>query len=360
MSKLHFRPGLEHVAAYRAGKPAPVGPNGQSIKLSSNENPYPPLPQVVAGLQQILPANISRYPNLAAPELIAALAAHLGVGEDEIALGAGSVEVAGQLMHALTGPGDEVMFAWRSFEAYPILARVAGAEPVMVPLTADGRHDLPAMAAAVTPRTRVIFVCNPNNPTGTVVSEAELTEFMAAVPNDVLVVIDEAYVHFDVAQDSPSGLDFYRRYPNVAVLHTFSKAYGLAGLRIGYAVAKPEVAEALRKVSLTFGVSQLAQEGARLSLAAEAELQERIDQLIAEREKLVPALRELGYTVHETQANFVWLAAGDAAAGIAASLEAAGISTRCFAGEGIRVTIGTPEENAAVLAVLTACAPTTA
>lgn len=347
-----FRPGLERIAAYRAGKPAPVGPGGRSIKLSSNENPYPPLTSVTEHLAEALPASLARYPSIAAPEITSALAERFEVESDNIVLGAGSVEVAAQLIHALAGPGDEVVFAWRSFEAYPILTRVAGAVPVEVPLDADARHDLPAMAAAVTERTGIVFVCNPNNPTGTVVSRAELEAFLAAVPERVLVVIDEAYVHFDRDPESPSGIEFFRRYPNVAVLHTFSKAYGLAGLRIGYAIARPEVAEALRKVALPFGVSRLAQEAAVLSLAAEPELDERIDDLVRERGRLFEGLRAAGLEPVPSQANFVWLPAGEESVRIAEALERQGVSVRCFPGEGVRVTVGLPEENDAVLGAL--------
>lgn len=349
-----FRPGLERIAAYRAGKPAPVGPDGRSIKLSSNENPYPPLPMVQRRLAEVLPHAISRYPSIAADEVTDALAARFGVSAGNLALGSGSVEVAGQLIHAMTGPGDEVMFAWRSFEAYPILVRVAGAVPVEVPLDAKARHDLPAMAAAITDRTRLIFVCNPNNPTGTVVSETELEAFMALVPSDVLVVIDEAYVHFDHDADSPSGIEFYRRFENIAVLHTFSKAYGLAGLRIGYAIAPLEVAEALRKVAIPFAVSRLAQEAAVASLEAEGELQVRIDEMVAERERLTERLLEAGLHVVPSQANFVWLPLGDASAAFGEALERHGISARAFAGEGVRISIGDPSENDAVVAAVLA------
>lgn len=349
-----FRPGLERIAAYRAGKPAPAGPDGRSVKLSSNENPYSPLPSVVAHLTTVLPEAISRYPSIAAEELTGALARRFDVSPENIALGSGSVEVAGQLIHAMTAPGDEVMFAWRSFEAYPILVRVAGAVPVEVPLDADARHDLPAMAAAITERTSLIFVCNPNNPTGTVVTEAELDAFMAQVPSHVLVVVDEAYVHFDRSADSPSGIEFFRRYPNIAVLHTFSKAYGLAGLRVGYAIAPEEVAEALRKVAIPFAVTRLAQEAAVASLAAEDELQLRIDEMVAERTRLTAALEAQGLTVIPSEANFVWLPLGEATADAGAAFERHGISVRAFAGEGVRVSIGDPAENDAVVAAVVA------
>ena len=339
------RTSLHAIPAYKQG--ATPGAGERAFKLSSNENPYPPLGSVIAGLSSEL-GTINQYPNAAAPELVGTLAARLGVEPETIALGAGSVEVAGQLIHATTNPGDEVLFAWRSFEAYPILAHVAGATPVMVPLDERGAHDLPAMAAAITERTALVFICNPNNPTGTVVDTAAVDAFMAKVPAHVLVVIDEAYVHFNTAPDSAIGLDFFRRYPNVAVLHTFSKAYGLAGLRIGYAVAPPEVAANLRKTAIPFGVTALAQRAAVLSLEHEDELQVRIDELVAARESLLAVLREAGINATDSQANFIWLSTGDATEAVDAVLRASGIWARAFPGDGIRISIGSPEANEAI------------
>lgn len=343
------RTSLHAIPAYKQG--ATPGAGEQAFKLSSNENPYPPLESVAGGLSAELGA-INQYPNAAAPELVDALAARLGVEPDTIALGAGSVEVAGQLIHATANPGDEVLFAWRSFEAYPILAHVAGATPVMVPLDPHGAHDLPAMAAAITGRTALVFICNPNNPTGTVVDTAAVDAFMARVPAHVLVVIDEAYVHFNTDPDSAIGLDFFRRYPNVAVLHTFSKAYGLAGLRIGYAVAPPEVAANLRKTAIPFGVTALAQRAAVLSLEHEDELKVRIDELVAARESLLATLRAAGINATASQANFIWLSIGDATEAVDAALRASGIWARAFAGDGIRISIGSPEANDAIARTL--------
>lgn len=351
-----IRSGFESIPSYRAGKPAQLGPDGLSAKLSSNENPYDPLPSVLDALAAALPASVNRYPSIAAPELTAALAARLDVAPENIAFGAGSVEVASQLIHALAGAGDEVMYAWRSFEAYPILVQLAGATPVQVPLTADGAHDLPAMADAITERTKLIFVCNPNNPTGTTVSQADVEAFMQRVPGNVLVVLDEAYVHFNVDADSAVGLDFFKCYPNVAVLHTFSKAYGLAGLRVGYAVAQPEVADALRKAAVPFALSALAQAGGVASLAAEDELQERIDVLVAERERVTTALRAAGLPILESQANFVWIPAGAASDAITEVFAERGVSVRCFSGDGIRISIGARHENDAVIEVSPAAA----
>lgn len=339
------RSSLNAVPAYKQG--ATPGTGEQAFKLSSNENPYQPLASVTAGLALEL-GTINQYPDAAAPELLGLLARRLGVEPSNIALGAGSVEVAGQLIHATTNPGDEVLFAWRSFEAYPILTHVAGATPVMVPLDGHGAHDLVAMAEAITERTSLVFICNPNNPTGTVVNAAAVDEFMAKVPSHLLVVIDEAYVHFNTSGDSAIGMDFFRRYPNVAVLHTFSKAYGLAGLRIGYAVAPAAVAANLRKTAIPFGVTSLAQRAAVLSLEHEGELQERIDELINARENLLGQLRAAGIKVTDSQANFIWLSTGEATMQVDAALRAAGIWARAFAGDGIRISIGSPEANAAL------------
>ena len=351
-----IRSGFERIPSYRAGKPAKLGPDGLSAKLSSNENPYDPLPSVLEALAAALPTSVNRYPSIAAPELTAALAARLGVEPENLAFGAGSVEVASQLIHALAGAGDEVMYAWRSFEAYPILVQLAGATPVQVALDADGKHDLPAMADAITERMKLIFVCNPNNPTGTVVTQAEVEAFLARVPDHVLVVLDEAYVHFNVDTDSAVGLDFFKRFTNVAVLHTFSKAYGLAGLRLGYAVAPPEVADALRKAAVPFGLSALAQAGGVASLAAESELQERVDTLVDERARLTTALRAAGLPVIDSQANFVWIPAGEASDALASVYAERGVSVRCFPGDGIRISVGARHENDAVIEVSEAAA----
>jgi histidinol-phosphate aminotransferase len=256
-----------------------------------------------------------------------------------------------RLLQAACGAGDEVVYAWRSFEAYPIWTQISGATSVQVPLLPDERHDLEAMLAAITDRTRVVFVCNPNNPTGQVVTEAELTDFLNRVPRDVIVVLDEAYREFIAGDDVPDGLDLFRRYPNVVVLRTFSKAYGLAALRVGFAIAHESVAEALRKTATPFGVSTIAEEAAIASLEAEDELLDRVRQLVAERARVWAALRDQGWTVHRTEANFVWLRLGDDSGAFAAACEEAGITVRPFAGEGVRITVAEREANDRVIEV---------
>lgn len=348
--KIPHRAGLEKFPPYRQGK-TPKGIDGlKAFKLSSNENPYPPLPSVLAAVTEAIPS-INLYPEMAAEDLTRDIAGRWAVSPDNIALGAGSVEVASQIIHAVTNPGDLVMFPWRSFEAYPLLATAAGAIPQPIPLAANGSHDLAAMAAAVTPKTRVVFVCNPNNPTGTVLTAAAVETFIQSVPSETVVVLDEAYVHFNCDPDTAVGIDMFRKYPNVAVLHTFSKAYGLAGLRLGYAIAAPELVTALRKVAVPFAVTALAQQAAMASLRAEAELQERINVLVAERRRVHAALLDAGLPVLPSEANFLWLDSRDRTGALAALFEENALSIRAFPEEGIRITIGTPEANDRILDV---------
>ncbi|MYT32400.1 histidinol-phosphate transaminase [Streptomyces sp. MspMP-M5] len=333
-----LRAALDGIPTYKPGRPAAAdGP--VAYKLSSNENPYPPLPGVLESAVAAA-GSFNRYPDMACTGLMAELADRFSVPVEHLATGTGSVGVAQQLVQSTAGPGDEVIYAWRSFEAYPIVTQVSGAASVQVPLTSGEVHDLEAMLAAITDRTRLIFVCNPNNPTGTVVRRAELESFLDRVPDDVLVVLDEAYREFIRDADVPDGIELYRDRPNVCVLRTFSKAYGLAGLRVGFAVAHPEVAAALRKTAVPFGVSQLAQEAAVASLRSEPALLERVDALVAERTRVFDALVAQGWTVPASEANFVWLRLGDRTTEFAEACERAGVVVRPFAGEGVRVTIG--------------------
>jgi histidinol-phosphate aminotransferase len=340
----HPRADLAGIAVYKPGRPSAGGQ--RSFKLSSNESPYPPLPSVLEAIADAA-QHTNRYPDLAASAVVQALADKLDVPADHVVVGCGSVGVATQLVEAFAGPGDEVVYAWRSFEAYPIIVQVAGATAVPVPLTSGAVHDLDAMVAAITPRTRVVLVCNPNNPTGTAVHRAPLEAFLDAVPSDCLVVLDEAYREFNRDPDVPDAVTLYRDRPNVAVLRTFSKAYGLAGLRVGYAVAHPEVADAIRMTSVPFVVSSIAQAAAVASLrpAAESELLERVDVTVRERERVVTALRAAGWPIPDSEANFVWLATGQDTDSSAAACAEAGVVVRPFSGEGVRVTIGEPEAN---------------
>ncbi|GAB2582837.1 putative phenylalanine aminotransferase [Paractinoplanes abujensis] len=321
----------------------------EAIKLASNEVPYGPLPGVAEAVADAMLTS-HRYPDMGAVALRDALATKLGVDSERIVTGCGSVALAEILVKATCLPGDEIVYSWRSFEAYPIIAAGASATSVRVPNTGDHEHDLQAMADAITDRTRLVIVCNPNNPTGTSVRKADLDRFVAAVPSDVLIVLDEAYRELVTDPDVPDGVATYGDRPNVLVLRTMSKAWGLAGLRMGYLVAQPEVATAIRKVLTPFSTSLVAQAAAIAALAQEAEVRRRCALVVAERDRVTEALRGLGVAVPGSQANFVWLPLGDGSAAFAQVCESRGVIVRPFQGDGVRVTIGTPDENDAFLA----------
>ena len=330
---VHTREALAQLPAYTPGRTVPG-----AVKLASNEMPYPPLPSVAEAIAAVVAAGpnggFNRYPDNAAVSLSEALAAHVGADPANIAVGCGSVALCQQLIQATCDDGDAVLFPWRSFEAYPIVTKVVGAVPTTVPVAADHRLDLGALAAAITDRTRMVFVCTPNNPTSTVVTGAELTAF----------VTDP-----DAARGLPDALS----RPNVVSLRTLSKAYGLAGLRVGYAIGAPAVVEAIRKVGLPFAVNDLAQAAGIAALSAEArpELDARIATVVSERGRVLSALRAAGYEVPESQANFVWLPLRERAREFAAHCEANGVIVRPFADStgGVRVTIGSVTENDAFL-----------
>ncbi|WP_372403554.1 histidinol-phosphate transaminase [Sanguibacter suaedae] len=351
--RVPLRPAIDALPAYVPGGRAPVG--AAAFKLSSNENPYPPLASVQAAIIDAA-SDVNRYPDMFATELTEAIATELtatlsdaardgdgDIGPDQVVVGNGSVAVLGHVVEAVVDAGDEVVFPWRSFEAYPIVVSVAGGTSVQVPLAEHGRIDLDAMAAAVTERTRVVMVCTPNNPTGAAVTHTELMSFLAAVPGDVLVVVDEAYLEFVRCDDPVDGPAALAAHPNVVLLRTFSKAYGLAGLRVGYAVARPRVAAGIRAASTPFGVSHVAQRAALASLRAKDELLRRVDSIVDERTRLVDGLRAQGWDVPDTEANFVWLALGDRTGRFAAEVRTAGVIVRPFAGEGVRVSVGERE-----------------
>lgn len=344
MDTPRLRSALDQVPAYVAGKP-PAPRDGVTVyKVSSNENPYPPLPSVVDVITAAA-SGVNRYPDMGVTALTDALAAHLDVPREQIATGTGSVGVLAQIIQSTCDPGDEVVYAWRSFEAYPIVVAIAGATSVQVPLTDDQRHDLDAMAAAITDRTRVVLVCTPNNPTGPSVTHAELEAFLAKVPRDVLVVVDEAYLEFVEGDGEVDGLSLRREHGNVMLLRTFSKAYGLAGLRVGYAVAPEPVAEALRKTATPFGVNLLAQAAAVASLEAKDELDVRVKEIVAERARVLAALAEAGWQMTPSKANFVWFPLGERTADFVAACTEAGLSVRPYGTDGVRVSIGEPEAN---------------
>lgn len=337
-----LRPEIAALPAYVEGKTVPG-----SIKLASNETVGAPLPSVLKAVEQAL-TGINRYPDNGYAALRARLAEHVGFDPQHVAAGAGSVSLCQQLIQICTGAGDEVVFGWRSFEIYPLQVRTAGAVPVQVPLRAH-TYDLDAMLAAITERTRLIFVCNPNNPTSTVVDPDALARFVAAVPSHILVAIDEAYVEYIRDGMTPDSLGLARQYPNVVVLRTFSKAYGLAGLRLGYAVGHPEIITALGKVYVPFTVSSAAQVAGIASMDAAEELLARTDAVVAERARVAGALRDAGFELPDSQANFVWLPLTERTADFVTAAAAARIVVRPYGADGVRVTIGAPEENDALL-----------
>ncbi|MGO4617930.1 histidinol-phosphate transaminase [Nocardia sp. 2YAB30] len=345
-----IRPDLDSIPAYVPGRSRP-----SAVKLASNETTFGPLPAATKAIAEAAEL-ANRYPDNQVTDLRTALADFLGVGFDNIAVGCGSVALCQELVQITCAAStDEVLFAWRSFEAYPIVTKVANATAVQVPLTADLVHDLDALSAAVTERTKLIFVCNPNNPTGTAVGKAALIRFLDAVPPHVLVVLDEAYYEYLrlAPEDRPDGVELGRTRPNVVVLRTFSKAYGLAGLRVGYAVGDPAVITALLKVHIPFSVNQVAQAAAIASLEARHELLDRTDLLVAERERVRDALVAAGYRVPPSEANFVWLPLGERNAEYGEASAEAGVLVRPYGTDGVRVTIGDPHENEVFLGFAT-------
>jgi histidinol-phosphate aminotransferase len=344
---VRLRSAMSALPAYVPGRKTPG-----AIVLASNESPYGLLPSVASMIQGITDG-VSRYPDMTSSRLIEAIAAHHDVAPDRVAVGAGSVEVVGQIAAAVVDAGDEVVFGWRAFEAYPIITAVVGGTAVRVPLR-DAVHDLDAMVAAVTDRTRLVLVCNANNPTGTAVGAAELTGLVNQIPDNVLVVIDEAYHHYADPAVVPDALELFGDRPNVVVTRTFSKAYALAGLRVGYCVGAPDVVAAARKTQVPFSVSGLAQECAVAALGESAEVERRAALTVTERDRVAKELAAVGFDVPPSQANFVWLPLGEQSAGFGVHCEARGVIVRPFAGEGVRVTIGLPEENEKFLGVVAA------
>ena len=372
------REDLSLIPSYVPGKATPG-----ALKLASNEMTQGPLPSVRDAIVDAA-AGVNRYPDMAAVDVRATIAGHLGLSTSQVAVGCGSSALCQQLIQATCADGDEVVFAWRSFEAYPILARVAGAVPVAVPLDDAHRHDLDAMAAAIGERTRLVFICNPNNPSGTTITAAEFEAFMAKVPSDVLVALDEAYIEFVVPAegdlgaagrgtgvDTPNSIEATAKYPNVVGLRTFSKVYGLAGLRIGYVFGAAEIIDAVNKVCIPFSVNALAQVAAVESLRAVDELEARIAEVRDQRVRVTAAVNGAAgaeVVVPDSQTNFVWLpqerlaslagigalTAADVAdsESLGAFLADKGIVVRFFRGEGVRITVTDAAETDRLLAAL--------
>ncbi|MDJ0339790.1 histidinol-phosphate transaminase [Cryobacterium sp. PH31-O1] len=340
---VRLRPEIIALPAYKQGKPA----DASAFKLSSNENPFDPLPGVVAAVTAETAYN--RYPDASALALRERLAAKYSLGVDQVHIGSGSVALLAQLILAAAGPGDEVLYSWRSFEAYPSLVTVAGATSVRVANRPDHGHDLPEMAAAISDHTRVVIVCSPNNPTGTIVTKDEFEAFMAVVPTDLLVILDEAYIEFVTQTDAVNGPPLLARYPNLIVLRTFSKAYGLAGLRVGYALGPVHILNAARSTAIPLSVTAQAAAAAIASLQAEKELLARVRIIASRRDATWQALTRQGWNIPVPQGNFLWLPTGAETTSVAEVLGAAGLVVRPFPPEGIRISIGEEEAVATLL-----------
>lgn len=335
--RFRIRNDLGGIPKYVPGKDAP-----QAVKLSSNETTHPPLPGVAKAMADAT-AEANRYPDIANVKLRTALAEHLGLNWEQVAVGIGSSALCQQLVQITAGPGDEVIFPWRSFEAYPIFTQVTGATAVPVPLTNEGANDLEAMADTINDNTKLIFVCNPNNPTGTLVTKAAFERFLKRVPSDVIIALDEAYIEYARVEDTPLSTELLDDHPNLIGLRTFSKAYGLAGVRVGYAFGEESIIDALNRVALPFGVNVAAQAGALASLAAQDELLQRTEIVVRNRDRVADHLG-----VSRSQANFVWIDTTDSQR-IAEQLFEQGVIVRAFP-EGVRITVTDDAETDRFLA----------
>lgn len=345
-----LRPDLESLPSYKAGQRPQPRSDITTYKISSNESHHAPLESVQAAIIAAA-AEINRYPDPFSSDLVAAIAHHFGVPAEHIALGTGSVALCGQIIQSAAGPGDNILYAWRSFESYPIWTGIAGAQSVQVPLQADETHDLDAMLRAITPKTRVIFICSPNNPTGQIVDPIELEDFIAKVPSEIVIVLDEAYIEYVPKEKRSDSIRLYRENSNIVVLRTFSKAYGLAGLRVGFTISQEPITNALNKTAMPFGVSSLAQAAAIASINAESELFERVASVVVERDRVARELEAIGYQLNPSYANFIWLRLGTSTPVLHQALEQAGLSVRPFPGEGLRISIGEIEANDRFIAV---------
>jgi histidinol-phosphate aminotransferase len=343
------KPHVAQLDPYQPGKPIEelereLGIRG-SVKLASNENPLGPSPKAVEAMRAAA-QGVNRYPDGASFRLRQALSQRLGVGENQLVFGTGSDELLELIAKSFLGPGDEAVFAWPSFAMYPIVVKGMGATAAPVPLDAELVHDLPAMAAAVSDRTRVVVVCNPNNPTGTSVGAEAFNRFAAAIPDGVVLVLDEAYFEYVRRDDFPDALGWVSRRPGTAVLRTFSKIYGLAGLRVGYGVMDPELAGYLERARHPFNVSLLGEAAALAALDDHEHVERTLRANREGAEVLTRELGALGIEVWPTDANFLLAKTGP---GSYEDLLREGVIVRPMDGFGlpehVRITIGTAEEN---------------
>lgn len=342
------RPAVQSLPAYRPGKGAAQAEKEHgitnAIKLASNENPEPPLDAIVAAVTRAAEGS-HRYADHRATAVRERLASWLGVNVEGVTVGSGSVGLLQQLFLTYIDAGDEVVYPWRSFEVYPVYTKLMGGKEVTSPLNAAHSFDLDALAQAITPSTRMVLLATPNNPTGTALRVSEMRQLLAGISPSTVVVIDEAYREFLDPSFGDPVHELVPHFPNVVVTRTFSKAHGLAGIRAGYAIGHPEVIASIDKTLFPFAVSALAQAAAIAAIDAEDQINERVGRILGERARVISALKGAGWTLPDAQANFVYLPlAGDADA-IYLEMEKRGVVTRPFSNEGIRITIGSVQEN---------------
>ncbi|WEO92677.1 aminotransferase class I/II-fold pyridoxal phosphate-dependent enzyme [Streptomyces sp. FXJ1.172] len=337
---------ISRLPAYRAADPPAKHADGL-LDLANNELTLPPLPAVVESLR-LSARSVHLYPDPTARTLRQAVARHFATDPEEIVVGPGSGAVLHQLLLALCGPGDEVLYPWPGFDAYPFLITTAGAQGTPVPLTPSGEHDLSAFAAKVDTRTRIVVLCSPHNPTGRRIPRTELAAFLGSLPPHVVTVLDQAYVEFDEHEET-HNLDLLRTAPRLVLLRTFSKAYGLAGLRAGYALAAPDLAGLAYKTLLPFSVTRTAEHAAQVSLEQHGQLAARLDTVRRGRSLLSAGLRAEGLDPLPSFGNFLWLPLGAATERFAQVTLAAGVRVRAYPGAGVRITVGGDEAHRRVL-----------
>lgn len=326
----------------------PVHGADNPLALSLNENPFSPLPAVHAAIVAAV-GTANRYPEFLPERLRSVIASHIGVDDGQIVIGAGATGVVMQILHALTDPGDRIVLTYPTFDGYPICAQMARLKTVMVPLDRDGRHDLDAIADAAA-GARVAVICRPHNPSGTVESIAAVRRFLRRVPRETLVLLDEAYIEFVSPSLRINAPALVQQFPNVIVVRTFSKAYGLAGMRTGYAFCSPDMAGALWAMQLPFGTNIASLAAVAASYRAEAELRQRIRLITTERARLRIRLRAMGIRSTDSHANFVYLPPNGRP--WADAFDGTGLQVRSYGDGGVRITVGNRTSTQAVLKAL--------
>ena len=354
MTGIEYNRRLESIPVYPAAESYAFG--GELVKLASNETPWGPIPAVLEKVREQL-GTLNRYPDPEKSALREAIAHRCDVAPGRVAVGNGSCEILLAAAEALLEPGAELVHAWPSFSMYAQLAAQSGATAIRVPVDAGGLHDLEAMAREITAATRLVLICNPNNSTATALPVDAIDAFLADIPRHVAVIVDEAYVEFSTLQDPDDSLDLLKRHPNLVVLRTFSKVYGLCGLRVGYALCSEDFRLAVDRVRQPFSVNALAQAAAAEAIKHQDEVERRLEQTIVERVHLESALADRGLETTESQANFSWVALGDRdEAAVMQGMSERGVIVRAGAALGeegrLRVTYGTRQENDRFLAAL--------